>query len=169
MAAECYLREPTDEDVYRLAVDMRSVDRNEVEAGFGSDVNLIDMLFDGVSTSYQPGACVGNDGKLWCLFGVVPIGTQLTNTGLLWLLATTEFDRHPKSFTIQAKNYIEWVRATRFPVLTNFVDARNRKTIRWLQHLGFTMDITVPYGVSGLPFHRFHIGVDQQCVLPVSH
>lgn len=167
MAVEGYLREPEPGDVTELLINMRPVDVDEVRAAFG-DCNFEDMIIDGVSTSYKPGAAVGHDGKLWCLFGVIPVGSALTNTGLIWLLGTHEFDRHPVGFTQLARGYIDHVRQTRFPVLTNYVDARNRKTIRWLKALGFKMDLTVAYGVQQLPFHRFHIGLKEQCALLLS-
>jgi len=39
--------------------------------------------------------------------------------------------------------------------LENWVDARNTKAINWLRWLGFTVHDPVPFGVAGLPFHRF--------------
>lgn len=45
----------------------------------------------------------------------------------------------------------------RHQVLVNYVDARNVSAIRWLAWLGFTIDSAVPYGVQGLPFHKFHM------------
>jgi hypothetical protein len=42
-----------------------------------------------------------------------------------------------------------------YPQLENHVDARNRRALRWLGWLGFTIEAPAPWGVEGRPFHRF--------------
>jgi hypothetical protein len=44
-----------------------------------------------------------------------------------------------------------------FPVLENMVDSRNKKSIRWLKHLGFTFSEAKPHPYSGVPFHDFEM------------
>jgi hypothetical protein len=45
--------------------------------------------------------------------------------------------------------------ASRYDQLFNYVDARNLRSIAWLQHIGFQVFEPQPYGLEGLPFHRF--------------
>jgi len=54
---------------------------------------------------------------------------------------------------------VKWVRrqSEKFSLLYNYVDARNVKSIKWLRWLGFQLDEPAPYGVRGLPFHRFEL------------
>jgi hypothetical protein len=40
-------------------------------------------------------------------------------------------------------------------VLFNYVDARNKKAVRWLKYLGATIEEAKPHGKDGLPFHLF--------------
>jgi ribosomal protein S18 acetylase RimI-like enzyme len=42
-----------------------------------------------------------------------------------------------------------------FPVLVNYIDARNVDAIGWLQSLGFTVEDALPHGPDRLPFHKF--------------
>lgn len=43
-----------------------------------------------------------------------------------------------------------------YPLLFNYVDARNTAHIRWLRHLGFSFLRRIEsYGVGGLPFYEF--------------
>lgn len=157
MADEARLTAATERDIDDLLhTGLRRQDAAEVFAALGM-TDLRKLLERGVADSYDPGAARGADGKLWCIFGVVPYGSALTDTGLLWALSTDEMERHPVALTAATARYIEHARQ-RYPRLVNFVDARNRPSIRWLKRLGFTMDEAQPYGVGQLPFHRFHMG-----------
>lgn len=50
--------------------------------------------------------------------------------------------------------------AAPFALLTNYVDARNAVSIRWLRWLGFEIEPAAPFGIHGLPFHRFSMRVN---------
>jgi len=42
-----------------------------------------------------------------------------------------------------------------FQRLENYVDARQKRSIRWLKWCGFTVENPKPWGTLGLPFHQF--------------
>lgn len=42
-----------------------------------------------------------------------------------------------------------------YPYLYNYVDARNTKTIQWLEYLGAEISEPRNYGAENLPFHFF--------------
>lgn len=93
------------------------------------------------------------DGELVCLFGVAPL-TLVGVTGVPWLAASAAIARHRTAFLRRNRAMIDrW--QEQYPVLRNFVDARNAVSIRWLRWLGFTLGPAVPLGIAGLPFHIF--------------
>jgi hypothetical protein len=98
------------------------------------------------------------DGQVACIFGVVPIN-YLAGQGAPWLLGTPLIDRYRGAFIRRNRTYIARMLAV-FPTLLNVVDARNVKSIAWLQHMGFTICPPMPLGVAGLPFHPFVMGHD---------
>lgn len=87
------------------------------------------------------------------MFGVVP-GTILTGTGIPWMIGTALLDRHARTLMIRSRRHLGTMMKG-FDRLENYVDSRNRKAVRWLAWLGFTMLPAVPMGPFGVPFHRF--------------
>lgn len=89
-----------------------------------------------------------------CAFGVGQ-RTLMDTAGVPWLLGTPEVRNHAKAFARRSKDWIdrEMLHYTR---LENWVDARHTRAVRWLRWLGFTLDAPAPYGLDGMPFHRFY-------------
>lgn len=143
------------EHTARIAADVRPADRDEVMASHGlSPGRALDLS---VRLSYR---CwyVELDGEPLALVGVAT-QSLLSGTASPWLLGTTAIERNPMAFLrasrrlfptlIQGTNYLE-----------NRVDARNEASIRWLAWLGFQLEPAEPWGVAGLPFHRFWMRTD---------
>lgn len=141
-------------DIDYIAANLREGDRQEVEAVRGPDV--ADALARAVLRSSHCWTAVGEDGTPIALFGVVPV-SLLSGRASPWLLATEQAHEHPRSLVTEGRRYLSIMRAI-YPNLYNYVDARNDKSIRWLRRLGFTLQPARPYGVAGLPFHKFEIG-----------
>lgn len=76
--------------------------------------------------------------------------------GVPWMVTTVHIEKNPRGF-LRASKALMSEAMQRHYQLTNYVDARNGDAIRWLEWLGFKMEPAVPYGVSGLPFHKFQI------------
>lgn len=88
------------------------------------------------------------------MFGVAPSGL-ISTTGVIWLLATDESEKHWMRFGKISRDAVEFFR-TQFSVIENFVDAENETSINWLQWLGFTLDPDpAPFGVAQMPFYHF--------------
>jgi hypothetical protein len=70
---------------------------------------------------------------------------------LIWACFCTVIERHPIPFLRACKRWLK----DKGPLL-NYVDARQSRTIEWLQWIGFSVDPEpVPYGLQGEPFHKF--------------
>jgi hypothetical protein len=90
-----------------------------------------------------------------CMFGVKP-GTLLSGVSVPWMIASEDIEFHSRVFLRESRKVTK-VFAENFPVLENYVDARNVMAVRWLQWVGFSVYYPKPYGVDGLPFHRFEL------------
>lgn len=139
--------------VPHLLADLRQCDLLEVEASTGPDIEA--ALRMSIEISDQPFAGWAG-GKLVCIFGTAAKST-MSDTAAPWCLGTTQMTRNAAEVIRHTRSWLEWVLPT-YPKLSNYVDARNRPSIRWLRSVGFTIDPPAPFGVSGLPFHHFHMG-----------
>lgn len=144
------VRPLADGDLQDLIARMRQADIDEVLAASG-DIEA--SLVEGVRESVWLRA-VDIDGQLACVFGLVALDGLLGTRAAPWLLGTVTLERHPAVLLRHAPDYVAAMQSA-YPHLLNFVDARNGKAVRFLRWLGFTLQPAQPYGVSGLPFHRF--------------
>lgn len=152
MAAELVFTDPTAHDIAELTRCMRPLDRGEVLAARGPD--LLGAVASSVAISANSIAVRAPAGLL-AIFGCAPV-SLLGNTAAPWMLGTDLLAHHPRTLSRVARRYIHAMRE-HYPVLVNHVDARNAPAIRLLRWLGFSILPAAPYGVAGLPFHRFEL------------
>jgi len=96
------------------------------------------------------------DGRVVAVFGVTPL-SYLLGHGSPWMLGTTLLDAHTVRFARESRPVVERMQRA-YPRLTNYIDYRNKKTIRWLKWLGFDIKPAKPFGLKGHPFHKFTYG-----------
>ncbi len=94
------------------------------------------------------------DGEVTCVFGVGE-WSAIGLLGVPWLLTAESMPRHASKLLSGSRAYMDEVRE-RYTVLTNHVDARNQKAVRWLRWLRFEIEPAEPFGFDNLMFHRFH-------------
>jgi hypothetical protein len=137
-------------DLDELAANMRPADRDEITASNGADIRR--TLGFSLLLSVNAFAVRSEEGLL-CVFGTAA-HSLLDDTGAIWMLGTPIVDKHPRTLSRVTRRYVaEMLRI--FPILANWVDARNAASIKLLRWCGFTIGEPEPYGVRGLPFHRF--------------
>jgi hypothetical protein len=109
-----------------------------VEAGREVYVGGVDLL------SFEP----------IILFGIDPIFGE-TDAATIWMLSTPAIYDFPVEFLMTSKRV--WNNFhDRYPILTNFVDERNTRHIKWLKWMGCVFPRRVErFGASGLPFLEF--------------
>ncbi|WP_059244410.1 hypothetical protein [Escherichia albertii] len=101
-------------------------------------------------------ACAGLiNGHVVTIFGVAP-ASMIGGCGLPWLVSTDALEQYPRTFLRQCRPVVD-VFLSVYPRLENYVDTRNHVAIAWLRWLGFRLEEPAPYGMLGLPFHRFHL------------
>lgn len=145
------IRVATQADVDYVADNMREDDVREVYAA----AMLTPRKAVDISIERTDVPMVGEvDGVPFVLFGV-SYPYALADYGMPWLLATPAIEAHAVPFLRHSAGVVREMKA-RYDHLENWVDARNRLSIRWLRWCGFTVDPATPFGALKRPFHRFH-------------
>jgi len=139
------------DDVVELVVKMRQADIDELDAmGIEDFVGEVQASVDRSVFSYA--FLIG--GELACIIGVVPAMGLMGGYGIPWMLGTDVVTRNQRVLMRTCRPYIQkMLRA--YPVLFNYVHAENHRAIRWLQRVGFSLQLAEPYGPKGAPFHLF--------------
>lgn len=93
------------------------------------------------------------DGVPEVMFGVGEINV-LAGIGAPWLLGTDAVERNYMAFLRLSVGFRDQL-LERYPTMRNFVDVRNRASIRWLRWLGFTLSDPVEF--RGHEFRLFEL------------
>ena len=127
---------------------MRQADRDEVMAS--SSVTPFEALAISLRKSTLS-RTVLVDGIPAAMFGVADINI-LTGVGAPWLLGTDAVVENYVSFL---RLSVDWRNQLLmdYSYLRNFVDGRNRASVRWLKWLGF--EFSDPISVNGIDFYLF--------------
>ena len=101
-------------------------------------------------------ACAGMiNGEVVTIFGVAP-ASMIGGNGIPWLVGTDALEKYQRTFLRRCGKVVNAMLAV-YPYLENYVDARNYTARVWLRWLGFTIEEPRPFGIHGLPFHRFYM------------
>lgn len=112
-------------------------------------------MLDAIEVSDQP-VSVTEKGVVICMFGAAPVGnSRAAHAGSPWLLGSDRVAHYARPLIEDGRRYVEALQR-QYPLLFNYVDARNRLSMKWLNHLGFTLaDEPVPFGINREPFYYF--------------
>lgn len=135
-----------------MADYIRDADREELRASSGQ----IPLLAMRSAIRYSDVAMTGfADGVPVCMWGVTR-ESLIGNIGVPWMIATERLEKHARLFIRKCRKPLMEMRKE-YDILTNYVDARNTRAIRWLEWMGFKIHDPKPYGVLNLPFHKFEM------------
>lgn len=147
--AKLIVREMHAGDIEAIAANLRNADIEEIHGSTGQR-DCLAVIEQGAQFSTLLWT-IEVDGEPAGLFGVTPA----QGFGVPWMLGTPALERAPKQLTKLGRAYVHLMNQ-KYATLLNYVDARSLKSVYWLALLGFTVQKeTEPYGVFGLPFHRF--------------
>lgn len=150
VASRFLLRRATPSDAEAVGANMRPEDAAECLASEG--VSPVEAVRESIEASTEAWT-LEIDGEVACSWGVVPMD-GLPGVGVVWLLTTSVVDRHALTFWRLSRLVVAELLG-RWVLLVNAIDARHTKAIRWAKRLGFALEEAKPYGIAGLPFHRF--------------
>ena len=142
------LRPAEPADVIKVVQNLRPEDDAEVRAVTGVNPVASLLIAEGaeVGISTRTGEYLG-------LCGVSP--SVDPNLGWVWMVGTTALEHHQIEFLRDARKWIA-EKHEQFPLLANFVDARNELHIKWLKWSGFQFLELIPeWGVERRPFYKF--------------
>lgn len=146
------IRQSKKDDCLVIAYFLREADTQEVFAASGQLPYTVLLRAYGDSSD----ACytVFYDDVPVGMFGVVRYNDDI---GVPWLLGTDDLTSDKKEFYKLSQKYLRQFQK-KYKYLTNFVDKRNKASIRWLRHLGFTFPREIKeYGFEKRPFLEFLI------------
>jgi len=146
------VRRPTDEDIDHIVDNIREADIEELEALDGTTVReSLDRIEDIENTSHVWEV----EGKVMCIFGVVPQPGPLSS-GVIWMLATEDFHKYAKIFARGCQDVVSDM-INGYSYLFNYIHSENKVSINWLKWLGFKVNDPIPVGHEGANFHKFEM------------
>lgn len=147
-----FVRQATLDDVEFLIENIRPEDVEELDALDGSTVR---KALDETENLLENSQVWEVEGEMVCMFGVTPLQDD-DEVGVIWMLATTEFEQYSMMFAARCKKVVEKM-LSGYEYVFNYVHSKNVKSIRWLKWLGFHICDPEPLGKKGATFHRFEI------------
>lgn len=146
-----YVRESILNDAIKLAPNMKEGDVAEIKAS--NNLTPLQALIIPFTVEHAIIYTVIGDGEEpIAMFGSCP--TPDEETGLVWLLSAESLIQktYKTRFLRECKHWIGEI-SKPYSYVYNYVDVRNWKSVRWLEHFGFKILKTEPYGVHKLDFH----------------
>ena len=150
-----YVRDATLDDAVELGPRLRPEDRAEIRAMAGSIDPTLALIGSVLLSGDNAKAIVTNAGEVIGLFGVVDDGDGIGGT--VWLMAssTLEERRYALTFLRECHKWCDRMNA-KFPLLHNYVDARNEVHLKWLKWCGCIFIKHEPsFGYERRPFIQF--------------
>lgn len=135
-----------------LADDLRPADLDEIAATTAEDPAT--SLITSVMMSTHAWVILDGEDPI-CAFGAAPDGRP--GLGVVWMMGSPRMDEPRNALGIlrQSRPYLDRLHAA-YPTLWNNIDARNGRSMRWLEWLGFEVQEALPdYGLEGRLFYRF--------------
>ncbi len=131
-----------------IGENLRQADRNEVLLSHG--VSGEEATFDSYIHSQICQAIEGDNG--------LPVGITGVVDNRIWLLGTEELTAtksHRWQLSLHGREWVNHCLEFTGKPIGNHVYSKNRMSIRWLKHLGFTVNDPEPFGPWGSPFCEF--------------
>ena len=148
-----FVRRATLDDVHDIARRLRLADRQEVMAASGTIPEAALPVFIQAGREVWV-AGLEEDGIPEIIFGVDPI-PHVEKAGVIWLLSSDRIYQYPVEFVKRTQELLDEFHQ-RYELLTNFIDERNTRHIRWLKWMGFTLIRRVEsFGAQSRPFIEF--------------
>lgn len=148
-----YSRPSEPDDARDLAPRLREADKAEVKAvGISSPLIALSRGFHHSEVART--VCQLHDDEIVAMYGVVRMEDTVP-TGAAWCLGSDGIARNGLEFAIRSEEHLNELQET-YPLLFNYVDARNELHIRWLQWSGFQfINRHDNYGHEQRPFYEF--------------
>tara|TARA_R100000234_G_scaffold13313_2_gene7411 strand:+ start:3813 stop:4259 length:447 start_codon:yes stop_codon:yes gene_type:complete len=138
----------TQEMAIDIGLGMREED--ELEVRLSHDLDPVTAMLESFINSDICRAIEGDDGT--------PVGMTGVTKQAIWMLGTdglTSSKNHKKTLCVDGKKWIDYCLKEVGKPIGNWVYAENKKSIKWLKYLGFTVNDPRPYGHNRALFCQF--------------
>ncbi len=135
----------------QIADNLRQSDLDEIEAMSGLDPR--DVLLQSFHLSSHCFLIKDRDGQPIAVYGAAPY--PLDGVGIVWMLGTDGIEREALSIAKATRATFELLNEAYPLALWNYIDDRNKPSMRWLEWGGFKVIATKQMGLQGLTFHLF--------------
>ena len=152
---KAYVRLAKYEDAYVLAPKVREADKAELKAS--DNIEPLEALQSPFSEKRSITYSIvedkdNNQEDILGMFGTVP--TSIGYLGIIWLLSSDRLRKYSKRFLKENDKWIKEI-SKDYRCVYNYVDCRNTVSKRWLEHLGFELIETKPYGHAQSDFNLY--------------
>lgn len=144
----------TYEHIDNLAPRVAEADLLEVSLSCGLPIRQ--ALIESMESSEYCWAFEDDEGSCLGVFGYAcPFGDD--EIGVPWLIASDDLRARAVEFYKLSVAWVDVMSVSCPKLLINYVHADNKRAIRWLTRLGFTVEETPePFGVAQAPFRKFY-------------
>jgi hypothetical protein len=140
-----------DSDLFYMLGKWRKEDVAEIWASSGMSAN--EAVYESYKASKFAWTVFVDDDPV-AVFGVVPASPDSLELGIPWFVGTDGVRKVRREFLTRGPEYL-LIMLHHFNYLINYVDARNKESIRLLKWYGFKVEEAEEHGPEGLPFHMF--------------
>lgn len=145
------VRDSVKEDISKLACNLCPEDTAEIWKSHRSTPEQ--SLTTGYNNSVQCYTVERNNEPI-SMFGIVP-AFVLGRIATIWSLTSDDVKKVPRTFVRHSKRFIKDMLSL-YPILVNYVDCENKKSIAWLKFCGAVMSEPAPFGEEGALFRFFY-------------
>lgn len=139
---------PWNESFLELAGRIKEADCRELRASHGIDP-LTGLCYSVKNSEKAYG--ISLHGRIEGAFGWAHIDDEQASP---WMLTSQELCRTDSNLWI--RNGRKWIRIMhqQYDILRNYVDIRNKHSLRWLRLIGFVAGPAIPFGIEGQLFRE---------------
>ena len=148
------IREATAADIVAVASNCRPEDERECVSayGMGTEAAYLVSFYTSAAASFY--TLYDAEGPV-VIFGAAPHPHMNEGVGPAFMMSTPRIRKHLRAVLLDTSEWFALLHR-RFPVLTNYVDARNTTHVAWLRRAGASLSPpTTEFAVDGSPFHSF--------------
>lgn len=142
-------RDSKESDIKHLSDNMR--DDDVIELAATGDTPTHSLCYGFVHSTMI--VTLELNGEPVAMFGYVP-DSLLDSRAIVWMLTTAGVEKIRKTFLKLSRRFIRLM-LSHYAELYNYVDARYKRSIDWLNWCGADVLAPIPVGVNGEPFHPF--------------
>lgn len=150
-----YLEKTIPDDCFRLAPNLKQLDKYEV-AVMGLDpltALLLPFTYNRPNT-HTFTIFEKNTNEIIAIWGACPVSKTNIKTGAIWFLSSDLLEKHKKEFL---KANIRWLvyLESHYKYVYNFITAEHKRSIKWLKWQKFTFN-SEPVLVKGVEMYYFY-------------